>query len=90
MGKRRRFTTGFKAKVVPEVLAGTQPPSAACRKHGPSPNLLGLWTATFVERAHALLQPGEQRDLDLAGCPPRAGVAQRRCVPDHDAGSSPC
>jgi transposase-like protein len=33
MRKRRRFTPEFKAKVVLEVLAGTQSPAEACRKH---------------------------------------------------------
>jgi hypothetical protein len=38
----------------------------ACRKHTLSPNLLGLWKATVLERAHALFQPDEQRDEDQA------------------------
>jgi hypothetical protein len=29
-----------------------------------SPNLLTLWKATFLERAHTLFQPDEQRDED--------------------------
>ena len=41
MRKRRRFTPEFKAKVVLEVLAGTQSPAEACRKHALSPEPAG-------------------------------------------------
>jgi transposase-like protein len=66
MRKRRRFTPEFKAKVVLEVLTGTQSPAEACRRHALSPNLLGLWKATFLERAHTLFQPDERHDEDQA------------------------
>src|SRR3954464_15121204 len=66
MKKRRRFPPEFQAKVVLEVLAGTQSPAEACRKHALSPNLVGLWKATFLGRAHTLFQPDEQRDEDQA------------------------
>jgi transposase-like protein len=66
MSKRRRFTPEFKAKVVLEVLAGTQSPAEASRKHAMSPNLLGYWKTAFLERAHTLFQPDEQRDEDQA------------------------
>jgi transposase len=64
MRKRRRFTPEFKSKVVLDVLTGAQSPAEACRKHALSPNLLTLWKATFLERAHTLFQPDEQRDED--------------------------
>jgi transposase-like protein len=66
MRRRRRFTPEFKARVVLEILAGVQSPAEACRKHALSSNLLGLWKATFLERAHTLFQPDEQRDEDQA------------------------
>jgi transposase len=66
MRKRRRFTPEFKAKVVLDVLTGAQSPAEACRQHALSPNLLGLWKAAFLERAHALFQSDEQRDEDQA------------------------
>jgi transposase len=66
MRKRRRFTPEFKAKVVLDVLTGAQTPAEACRKHTLSPNLLGLWKSTFLERAPTLFQPDEQRDEDQA------------------------
>ena len=31
-----------------------------------SPNLLSLWKAHFLQRAHTLFQPDEQRDGDQA------------------------
>jgi transposase-like protein len=66
MRKRRRFTPEFKAKVVLDVLTGTQSPAEACRKHALGPNLLGLWKGSFLERARTLFQPDEQRDEDQA------------------------
>jgi transposase len=66
MRKRRRFTPEFKSKVVLDVLTGAQSPAEACRKHALSPNLLTLWKTTFLERAHTLSQPDEQRDEDQA------------------------
>ncbi len=66
MRKRRRFTPEFKSKVVLDVLTGAQSPAEACRKHALSPNLLTLWKTTFLERAHTLFRPDEQRDEDQA------------------------
>jgi transposase len=66
MRKRRRFTPEFKSQVVLDVLTGTQSPAEACRKHALSPNLLTLWKATLLERAHTPFQPDEQRDEDQA------------------------
>ncbi len=66
MRKRRKFTPGFKAKVVLDVLTGVQSPAEACRKHAPSPNLLGLWKATALENLHTLYEGDGQRDEDQA------------------------
>ena len=66
MRTRRRFTPEFKAKVVLEVLTRAQSPAEACRKYVLSANLLGLWKATFLERAHTLFQSDDQRDEDQA------------------------
>jgi transposase len=52
MAKRRQFTPEFKAKLVLDVLTGVQSQAEACRKHTLGPNLLGLWKATFLEKAH--------------------------------------
>ena len=66
MRKRRRSTPEFKVQVVLDVLTGRQSPAEACRKHALSPNLLSLWKAHFLERAHTLFQPDERRDGDQA------------------------
>jgi transposase len=66
MRKRRRFTPEFKAQVVLDILTGRQSPAEACRTHALSPNLLSLWKAHFLQRAHTLFQPDEQRDGDQA------------------------
>jgi transposase len=66
MRTRRRFTPEFKAKVALEILSGAQSPAEACRKHALSSNLVALWKATVLERAHTLFQPDEQRDEDQA------------------------
>lgn len=58
--KRRRFTPEFKAQVVLDVLTGQATPAEACRTHGLSPNLLSLWKATFLERAHTAFQTDER------------------------------
>ena len=66
MRKRRQFSPEFKARVVLDILTGVQSQAEACRKHALSPNLLGRWKSTFLERAHTLFQPDEQRDEDQA------------------------
>jgi transposase-like protein len=60
--QRRRFTPEFKAKVVLEILAGTQSPAEGCRKHALGANLFGLWKSSFLGRPHTLFQHDEQRD----------------------------
>ena len=81
---RTRFTPEFKAKVVLEVLAGTQSPAEACRKHALSPNLLGLWKSAFLERAHTLFQPDEQRDEDQARIAELEQLLGQGHAPDRD------
>ena len=66
MRERRRSTPEFEPKVVLDVPTGARSPAEACREHAPSPNLLALWKATLLERAHPLSQPDEQRDEDQA------------------------
>jgi transposase-like protein len=66
MRKRRRFTPEFKAQVVLDLLSGQTSPAEACRKHTLSPNLLSTWKAHFLQQAHTLFQPDEQREGDQA------------------------
>lgn len=64
MKKRRQFTPEFKAKVVLEVLTGVQSQAEACRKHGLGPNLLGLWKAAFLEKAHLVFDGDSARSAE--------------------------
>jgi transposase len=66
MRQRRRFTPEFKAQVVLDVLTGRMSPAEASRKHGLGPNLLSLWKAAFLQRAHAAFQADDQRSEDQA------------------------
>jgi transposase len=56
MQTRRRFTPEFKVRLVLDVLTGVQSQAEVCRKHSLSPNLLGNWKASFLERAHTVFQ----------------------------------
>jgi transposase len=61
MTKRRQFTPQFKARLVLDVLTGVTSQAEACRKHGLNPNLLALWKASFLERAHLLFESDATR-----------------------------
>lgn len=66
MRQRRRFSPEFKAGVVLDVLTGQASPAEVCREHGLSPNLLSLWKATFLQRAHTAFQTDERRSDEAA------------------------
>jgi transposase-like protein len=74
MRKRRQFTPEFKARVVLDILTGVQSQAEACRrKHGLGPNLVALWKAAFLERAH-LVFDSDPRPLGRAGADRRVGA----------------
>ena len=66
MAKRRHFSREFKAQVVLDVLTGVQSPAEVCRKHTLGANLLGLWKATFLERAHLVFDNESARSAEQA------------------------
>jgi transposase len=66
MAKRRRFTAEFKARVVLDILTGVQSQAEACRKHGLGPNLVALWKAAFLERAHTVFEDDSARSAEQA------------------------
>ena len=70
MRKRRQFTPEFKAKVVLDVLTGVQSQAETCRKHSLGPNLVALWKAAFLERAHRVF------DSDAACSAEQARIAE--------------
>ena len=63
---RRSFTPQFKAEVALELLRGEKTAAQLCREHQLSPNLLGVWKETYVDRLHVVFQPDEQRSAELA------------------------
>lgn len=54
MGKRRRFSSDFKATRVIESLKGEKSQATICREHDLSPELLRQWKKLFLERAHLI------------------------------------
>jgi transposase len=66
MRKRRHFGSEFKAQVVLDVLTGVQSQAEACRKHGLGPNLLALWKAVFLQRAHLVFDSDSARSTEQA------------------------
>jgi transposase-like protein len=66
MRTRRQFTPEFKARVEHDVLTGVQSQAEACRKHGLGPNLLALWKAAFLERAHLVFDGDSARSAEQA------------------------
>src|SRR3954447_23588226 len=66
MRKRRQFSPEFKARVVLDILTGVQPQAEACRKHGLGPNLVALWKASFLERAHLVFDSDSARSAEQA------------------------
>src|SRR4051812_41559500 len=66
MRKRRQFTPEVKARVVLDILRGVQSQAGACRKHGLGPNLVALWKAAFLERAHLVFDSDTARSAEQA------------------------
>jgi transposase-like protein len=64
MAKRRQFTPEFKARLVLDILTGVQSQAEACRKHSLGPNLLSLWKATFLEKAHLAFDNEQARSAE--------------------------
>ncbi|HMB08083.1 MAG TPA: hypothetical protein VKP69_30680 [Isosphaeraceae bacterium] len=54
MAKRRQFTPEFQSQ------------AEACRNHGLGPNLVALWKAAFVERAHLVFDSDSARSAEQA------------------------
>ena len=80
MRKRRRFTPEFKAKVVLDVLTGPAVPGRGVPQARPQPQpALASGRPTFLERAHTLFQPDEQREEDQA----RIAELERTARPGH-------
>jgi transposase len=66
MAKRRTFTPEFKARVVVEVISGSQSAAEVCRRYSLKPQLLSRWKAEFIENAARVFQSDEQRSQEQA------------------------
>ena len=66
MRKRRQFTPEFKARLVLDILTGVQSQAEAGRRHGLGPNLVALWKAAFLERAHLVFDGDTARPAEQA------------------------
>jgi transposase len=66
MVKRRTFTPEFKAKVVLEVISGSQSAAEACRRYSLKPQVLSRWKAEFIDKAATVFQSDEQRSQEQA------------------------
>ena len=66
MAKRRTFTPEFKARVVVEVISGSQSAAEVCRRYSLKPQLLSRWKAEFIENAARVFQSDEQSSQEQA------------------------
>ncbi len=66
MPKRRSFTPEFKAKVVVEVIRGSQSAAEVCRRYSLKPQLPSRWKAEFIDNATRVFQSDEQRSQEQA------------------------
>ena len=66
MAKRRTFTPELKARVVVEVISGSQSAAEVCRRYSLKPQLLSRWKAEFIENAARVFQSDEQRSQEQA------------------------
>lgn len=62
MNPRRQFTPAFKARVVWEVLSGTQSPTQACRAYGLKDSVLSRWKQRFIERVPQIFEQATAHD----------------------------
>ena len=66
MAKRRTFTPEFKAKVVLEVISGSQSAAEACRRYSLKPQVLSRWKAEFIDNAAKVCTAPIKLDTKMA------------------------
>ena len=64
MPRRRSFIPEFKARVVLEVISGSQSAAEACRRYSLKPQVLSPWKAEFLEKAAQVFQD-ETRPVEI-------------------------
>jgi len=72
-GKRRVFSSTFKADVIRDLLSAKRSQAELCRQHQLSPSLLTLWKDSALERLPLLFHEQEQRDPEQARIAEEAG-----------------
>lgn len=63
MTERRKFTPGFKASVVLEMLTEQKSAAQASREYGIKDSVLSRWKQEFIERSPQLFQQGLVSDV---------------------------
>jgi transposase len=66
MGKRRRFSAEFKARVVLQLLSGEKTSGEICREHRLSAQQLSSWKRQFLENAPVIFENGRKRSEEEA------------------------
>ena len=64
MAKHRSFTSEFKAKVVLEVISGSQSAAEVCRRYSLKPQVVSRWKAEFLGNVAKVFQSDEERSQE--------------------------
>jgi transposase len=64
MAKHRSFTSEFKAKVVLEVISGSQSAAEVCRRYSLKPQVFSRWKAGFLDNVARVFQSDEERSQE--------------------------
>jgi transposase len=64
MAKHRSFTSEFKAKVVLEVISGSQSAAEVCRRYSLKPQVFSRWKAEFLDNVARVFQSDEERSQE--------------------------
>jgi transposase len=62
MKKRKKYTSGFKTKVVLEALQERETIQELGRKYGLHPNQISTWKSQFLSSASAVFEKGIKKD----------------------------
>ncbi len=65
-GKRRSFSSEFKAQTVVDLLTGATNQADVCRQHKLSPQLVARWKTTVLEQLHRLFDEESQQSPEQA------------------------
>ena len=64
MAKHRSFTSEFKAKVVLEVISGSQSAAEVCRLYSLKPQVFSRWKAECLDNVARVFQSDEERSQE--------------------------